>query len=419
MSLIEIEALLKETIGLDAASVGLPMIERAIQQRLAVCGLKDLSSYLEKIRSSATELQELIEAVVVSETWFFRDQEAFTALGQFVIHEWLPARSQNKLRLLSIPCATGEEPYSMAMALDEMGLSADCFQIDAIDISERALALARKAVYTRNSFRGKNLDFRERYFEAGPHGYKLVDSIRQRVLFRHENLLGPDFMPGSHFFHFIFCRNLLIYLDPPSQDRAIKTLKRLLVPEGLLFVGPAETALMLNHNLVSAKRPLAFAFRHSTDLPRKQPAEKKIDRIKKASPASSAPVFKPRPHLKTQRVSVARSDLALSGKFGIDLKLANQLADEGRLEEAAKVCEKYLKEHRSSVEALYLFGVIYDAMGDREKAAAHFRKVLYLEPEHYESLMHLSYSAEKGGDVGGAKNLRARALRVKERKQHA
>ena len=418
MALIEIEALLKETIGLDAASIGLPMIERAIQQRLAVCGLKDLSSYLEKIRSSTTELQELIEAVVVSETWFFRDQEAFAALGQFVIHEWLPTRSQNKLRLLSIPCATGEEPYSMAMMLDEIGLPADSFQIDAVDISERALARARKAIYTRNSFRGKNLDFRDRYFEAGPHGYKLVDAIRKRVLFQQENLLGPDFMPGSHFFHFIFCRNLLIYLDLPSQDRAIQTLKRLLVPEGLLFVGPAETALMLNHNLISAKRPLAFAFRHGKALPQKQPAEKKIARLTKVPPISPAPVFKSRPHLKTQRISAARRDPVLSGKFGIDLKLANQFADEGRLEEAVKVCEKYLKEHRSSVEALYLLGVIYDAMGDKEKAIVYFRKVLYLEPEHYESLMHLSYSAEKGGDIGGAQNLRARALRIKERKQH-
>ena len=418
MALTEIENLLKQTIGLDAASVGLPLIERAVQQRLVVCGLKDFSSYLERVRSSAIELQELIEAVVVSETWFFRDQEAFAALGHFVVHEWLPTRSPNKLRLLSIPCATGEEPYSLAMALDGIGLPPDCFQIDAVDISERALARARKAIYSRNSFRGKKIEFRDRYFEGEPQGYKLRDDIRKRVLFRQENLLDPDFMPGSKFFHFIFCRNLLIYLDVPAQNRAIQTLKRLLVPEGVLFVGPAETSLLLSHNLVSTKQSMAFAFRQGPPPLPKQPVEKKKFQLKKMLPSLPVPVFKSRPHVKTQRVSGGGRNPVLSGKLGIGLKLASRFADEGRLEEAVKVCEKYLKDHRSSVEALYLLGVIYDAMDEKQKADACYRKVLYLEPEHYESLMHLAYSAEKEGNASVAENLRARAGRVKGKGQH-
>jgi len=417
MALTEIELLLRQTIGLDAASVGLPLIERAVQQRQAACGLKDMTAYLARLRSSASELQELIEAVVVSETWFFRDPEAFAALGQYVLQEWLPGRTAGQFRVLSIPCATGEEAYTLAMTLDGIGLPADCFQIEAIDISEQALARARKAVYGRNSFRGRNLDFRDRYFEAGAHGYHVAHAIRRQVVFQQANLLGPDFLPGSPIFHAIFCRNLLIYLDPPAQARAIETLKRLLAPDGLFFVGPAEAALMLNHDLVSARRPLAFAFRKA---PPKPAAHKKPLQVKKkiAPPHIPVPLGKMRAPLKTQRISLTRR-LTLSGKTGADLKLAERMANEGRLAEAIQICESHLKEHPSSVEALYLLGVICDAAGDRDKAGSYYRKTLYLSPDHYESLLHLAYSAEKSGDAPTAQNLRARAHRVKERRQHA
>jgi len=122
--------------------------------------------------------------------------------------------------------------------------------------------------------------------------------------------------------------------------------------------------------------------------------------------------------MKTQRVAISQKNPAVSGKLGTGLKLANQLANEGRLEEALRVCENYLNEHRSSVEALFLMGVICDAKGERDKAVDYYRKVLYLEPEHYESLMHLSYAAERQGDADGSQNLRARAQRVKARRQH-
>lgn len=415
MSIGEIESLLKQTIGLDSASVGLPMVERAVHQRMAACGLKSLPAYLEKVHTSTEELQELIEAVVVSETWFFRDKEAFIALGEFVLREWLPSGS-GKLRLLSIPCATGEEPYSLAMTLDGLGLTPEGFHIDAVDISEQALARARKAVYGRNSFRGKNLDFRDQYFEPGPQGYHLSDSIRKTVLFQQANLFSPDFFPGSHHFHFIFCRNLLIYFDPAAQDRAIQTLKRLLVPQGILFVGPAETSLMLNHNLVSVKRPLSFAFRQGDSVAR--PVEKKAAHSRKKPISPPMPVVRTASALKPAWVPARPSQPVLPEKEEPSLKLAHRLADEGRLKEAVQVCEDYLKKEPST-EAFYLLGVIHDAGGNTEKAGACYRKALYLDPEHYESLMHLSYFAEKGGDSATAQNLRARAQRIKEKLPHA
>src|SRR5438132_309336 len=129
MNLSEIANLLRETMGLDSASVGSSVIERAVQARVAACAMQDLQAYWEHIRTSEAELQELVEAVVVPETWFFRDREAFAAMTRMAHGDWLPHHPSGTLRLLSLPCATGEEPYSIAMALLDTGFAAHRFRV--------------------------------------------------------------------------------------------------------------------------------------------------------------------------------------------------------------------------------------------------------------------------------------------------
>src|SRR6185503_1136786 len=208
---------------------------------------------------SPVELQALIEAVVVPETWFFRDREAFSTLARLVREESLTAPADGVRRILSLPSSTGEEPYSIAMALFDAGVSADRFAIDAIDISAHALAVARRATYGKNSFRGRELGFRARYFAATASGHRLADRVRAQVHFRQGNLLSPDAAPTRY--EAIFCRNLLIYFDRATQDRAILALERLLAEGGVVFVAPSETGVLLNAGFVPVKAPFAFAFR--------------------------------------------------------------------------------------------------------------------------------------------------------------
>src|SRR5437660_5043000 len=132
MVLADFENLLKETMGLDVASIGSSAIERAVEKRLLACELQETHAYWERVRASASELQELIEAVVVPETWFFRDRKAFAALVRVVQEEWLRTHPEGVLRLLSLPCSTGEEPYAMAMALRDAGVPAHRFRVDAV-----------------------------------------------------------------------------------------------------------------------------------------------------------------------------------------------------------------------------------------------------------------------------------------------
>ena len=458
MVVTEFQDLLKQTMGLDAASIGDSAIKRAVQKRLAACDVEDRDAYLDHVRSSETELQELIEAVVVPETWFFRDNEAFVALVKVVLEEWLPAHSEGTLRLLSAPCSTGEEPYSMAMALFDAGLAGNRFHIDAVDISARALALARRALYGRNSFRGRNLRFRDRYFQSAAHGHHLAEAVRKQVHLRRANLLDGDAQPDRQLYDIIFCRNLLIYFDRPTQDRVIQALGRRLTDQGLVFVGAAETGLMLNHNFASAKLPLAFAFRRESAAPRALPATPGSP-LKKPPGEGTGPtihadfrgnvvgrvpsrgeqdvfeqaaraakdVLKPKvirsPGSTLQVRAGLKPVLSAANKPAVeakaqpqaDLEQAQRLADEGRLPEAAELCEAHLREQGNSARAFFLLGLVRDAAADFAEASQYYRKALYLEPNHYEALMHLACLTEKTDDQAGAQVLRNRARRLKER----
>jgi len=399
MPLADFEDLLKQAIGLDAASVGSATIERAIQLRMAVVGLIGLEDYWQLTSNSNHELQELVEAVVVAETWFFRDREAFAALTYLVTEEWRPASSVAVLRMLSIPCCTGEEPYSMVMALVDSGFSPDQLSVDAVDVSAQALAVAKRGVYGSNSFRGEDLTFRDCYFERVANGFAVAPSIAKRVNFRLGNLLssGDESVPP---YDVIFCRNLLIYFDRAKQEQAMKILSSLLTPSGLLFVGSAEAFLAGCHGFRPVNRPMSFAFR-------KSPAKRLEPATPTAAPArkrvQSPQHVQPRPSMKPMAPSPA--------PLG-DLQTARRMADLGQLREASERCEDYLRQHGPSTDAYFLMGLIKDAAGDAHTAAELYRRVVYLEPEHVEGLMHLALLVECQGDPVTAERLRKRARRI-------
>jgi chemotaxis protein methyltransferase WspC len=237
MPLPQIIALLRETLGLDVASVGVSLIERAVKRRINANDLRAISQYAQLLQRSQSELQSLYEAVIIPETFFFRYPESFAALRQIVGEQFFGTQ---KLRALSVPCSTGEEPYSIAMTLLDAGLSRENLQIDAIDISAHLLDVARIGLFGSNSFRGSDLQFRDRYFQKTDAGFRLCDRVRQCVNFEQGNVLQEPFRSGAGPYDFIFCRNLLIYFYPQAQNQTLQSLRQLLTADGLLFVGPAE-----------------------------------------------------------------------------------------------------------------------------------------------------------------------------------
>ena len=400
MELVEFENLLRRKMGLHAASIGSATIERSVKSRMADLGLKQAADYWGYLCASADELQELIEAVVVPETWFFRDPQAFAALVLLAAAERRPV-----LRVLSVPCSTGEEPYSLVMSLLDAGFLPQQLHVDAVDISARALAVAKRGIYGSNSFRGANLAFRDKYFQPTANGYALEEQLRRHVTFHQKNLLSPDFGFRNESYDVIFCRNLLIYFDRPTQEKALKTLTGLLTPTGFLFVGPAEAFLASASGFTSVNQTMSFAFRRTAAKP-------------------AVPRFRPRPPSKVVRQTILRPTRTATPDIvptpgppsrnppEAGLSAARRLADAGRLQEAATWCEADLVERGPSCETYYLLGLVSDAAGDRERAGVCYQKAIYLQPEHVEALTHLALMKEGQGDFGAAERLHKRARTV-------
>lgn len=396
-----IQQILRDSIGFDTASVGPSAIERAMRERLRISGL-GVTEYVEYVRGNDAELQALIEEVVVPETWFLRDAAAFTPLVELAREEWLGARGRT-LRILSLPCSTGEEPYSMAMALLDAGVPANRFTIDAVDISLRALERATRAIYGQNSFRGTPAGFRERYFDAYPGGHRLHERVRSLVRFRQGNLCQPSSMSGLGAYDVVFCRNLLIYFDGPTQQRAVDTLETLIVPQGLLAVGSSETHLLLARPAPWVRHPGSFAFRRLGG-----PPAPKVTRPRAATPvATSPPVhnvvrFPPRPAPAAPALSPAP----------VPLDDATRLADQGRFREAAEACERHLASHGPSTSAYQLLGILRDAMGDSQLALGCYRKALYLDPNNSDVLAHLALLLDRIDQQAEAELVRTRVARL-------
>lgn len=422
---LAIETILRRTIGLEANSIGSKVIAGAVDQRRVALKLPNLSAYYHHLLASPPELDTLIEGVVVPETWFFRDREPFSYLGQHIKAEWSATPYPRIWRILSAPCATGEEPYSIAITLLEAGLPPTNFQIDALDISYLALNKARQGVYNSNSFRGTDNTFRDRYFDASPGGYKLSKAIASTVNFQKSNLLELNFPSRQELYDVIFCRNVLIYFDAIARTKTIQSLHYLLKPQGLLFVGHSETGeISTSPQFKAIAHPHTFAYqkiRVTASLPPPylpQPNHRKLPplQISPASPKGRQNNISLVPPQENRR---PENSLAYAPKnpqkvHKSALENARELADRGQIVAAINLCEIYLQANRTSADAYYLLGELHQAQGQLTQAEQNFEKSIYLNPHLEEALVHLALIKEHQGDLTRAEVIWQRVKRLQK-----
>ena len=426
MVLSAIATLLSKTIGLDPDTIGSNRIARAAENRRVACKLPDLKSYWVRLQTSALELEELIELLIVPETWFFRDGKPFDYLKTYVSSEWLQSPNRNRLQLLSVPSSTGEEPYSMAIALLEAGLLPKQFAIDAIDISPRSLAKAKRGVYTKNSFRGDAWTGRERYFQQTAEGYELCQPVRGLVNFQQGNVMTSLTLIQKKY-DIIFCRNLLIYLQSETCSQVLAAIDRLLIPGGLLFVGASDTGKIVADEYVSVRQPFTFAYRKSKpSLPKLAPIN--ITQLRQMPSQLITPQTIESQSLGVKNYSApdteqtkefdssaSSKDLSPAPISSLDLQTVKKLADDGRSAEAIALCNSYLARHPTSAAAHTLLGELYQAHQQNAQAERCFQRAIYLEPTSYEALVHLALLKENQGDTVGAKIIQQRIQRLQHR----
>ena len=435
---------LKQKIGLNPESIGIASVENAVRVCINVSGANSVAEYLNIVNGSAAELERLAEAVVISETSFFRNKTPFVTLQkylqQFVLHKKLG----RPLRILCLPCSTGEEAFSIAMILLDMGLAAQQFFIHAGDINEHSLSVAKAGKYSAYSFRGEDLAYQTKYFSGQrDHTFLLNPIVRDAVHFEQINILADHVLSGQHPYDVIFCRNLLIYFDEAAKEKAIHVLTEHLTEQGILFVGHAEGAISVRFGYASLDYPMSFSFARKAyaavinralninhpaaihiipPAPLQHPIAyvKRADDVGQKKPAATA--YSPSgekqglandSHRKNQSESQRENQKINQREH--DIATATKLADQGLFIEAVKLCEGMLFEGVESAQVYYLLGQIAASNGEGLLAEEYLSKAVYLNADFYDALVALSLLSERMGNLGKAATLRKRAARVRQR----
>ena len=334
------------------------------------------------------QVDALAAHLTTGETYFFRDPAVFEALASQV----LPALVQEKrggakrLRIWSAGCCTGEEAYSIAIALRRMIPDLDDWQITilATDINPRFLRLAVAGVYGKWSFRGVPEETRAAYFRATPEGrFELLPSVRKMVTFACLNLVEdvyPSLATNTNAMDLIFCRNVLMYFSGEQRRKAVANLRRSLVEGGRLAVSAAE-----------ASREVFGAF---------VPAEiSGITLYRKEAPAppivvpARLPEPVPFPALKPPPPAVAPPDHAAD---------ARRLANEGNLAEALAACDRALAADKLVAAHHYLRGIILQEQNAPDEAVAALKRALYLDPDFAIAYFALGHLHVRNGGTGEA-----------------
>ncbi|HEY0777160.1 MAG TPA: protein-glutamate O-methyltransferase CheR [Gemmatirosa sp.] len=249
----------------DIAGIQLPpgkegLVQSRLARRLRQLGVPSFDAYLERVRDDATgrERAEMIDLLTTNKTSFFREPAHFDMLRDTVVPTF--AAAPNGLRLWSAGCSTGEEPYTIAMVLREAASSAGVDgpepRVLATDLSHRVLEQAARGVYSDAQLAEVPGPLRGRYFvaESGDR-WRVAPALRGLVRFAGLNLLGAWPMRGP--FHAIFCRNVMIYFDKPTQQALVARFHALLATGGYLFVGHSESLTALDHDFAYV-RPAVY-----------------------------------------------------------------------------------------------------------------------------------------------------------------
>ena len=258
------------------------VLDAAVSQRMRRCGTESAAAYAQQIDNNADELDRLVDAATNNLSRFFRNPGQLSAIVDFVVPSLdkrtgpdgrqaeasLPEarrpESTRPLRIWVAGCATGEEPYTLAMVLSDQLPALQGFHISATDISTRALGVARQGSYPTKAVRGIPDGVRTRHFtEQG--GHVLVsESIRHRVSFVRHNLIDP---PPVREVDLILCRNVLTYLTPDARIQAVAHLRESISEGGFLFIGNSET-LPRQSGFTVTRTPEARFYRRSCRSPR-------------------------------------------------------------------------------------------------------------------------------------------------------
>lgn len=422
--LAELAALIEDQLGLQCEPQRAPELEALLEERLRTTGSRDLDEYRTRLTSPLTrgaEVQALAERLTVGETYFFREQRDFDVFTGVAIPRVLAAkRGGAQARVLSIGCSSGEEPYSLAIALRESGgLDAARVAIHAFDINARAVERARRACYSPWSLRSTPQHLRERYFRPAGRDHELIEELRGAVTFEQRNLLDDDpafWIPRS--FDVIFCRNVVMYFSPRRLAAAVERLAAALAPGGFVFLGSSERLHGISSQLDLVR--VGDTFCHVRRAASTPPAPAAAPGPAPGGHGDAAALDEAISLFRAERFHEAldvleREPLRASPRVEATLLRATILVNQGKLQAAEAACREVLAREPRSPSAEYLLALCRAQAGDTRAAMQHHLRAIQIDPAFAMSHMQLGMLARRSGDLAAASASLRAALTLLER----
>lgn len=437
------DPLLPQLSDFIAAHLGLhfprqrwPELQRAVESAAQECGCgRDLDAYVQGVLLSAASdhhLGLLASHLTVGETYFFREKRSLQILEERIVPDLVRARAGSgvPIRIWSAGCATGEEPYSVAIALNRLLADAPDPNVEilATDLNAKSLQKASAGTYGDWSFRDTALRLRRTYFEAAEGGRcTIVPAIRKMVRFAPLNLMDDAYPPLSNWTggcDVIFCRNVLMYFTPQGMNKVIRRLYQSLATDGWLIVSPTEASCELFSEFATVSFGDATFYRKSdhrksaTCLPTihfspllddttpvvpspewtaraSEPAQISFDEADQKTPeeetrsknAAPVPVYDQALALYEGKLyeDLERTILALPSSEGnrapAIFLLARAYANQGKLALALHWCDRAIAADKMTARAYYLRAIILQEQGSVAEAAFAFKQTVYVEPQ--------------------------------------
>jgi chemotaxis protein methyltransferase WspC len=421
MSALERIGDLLRAAHLDSALTSPEAIRSIVSERRRATGIASDDAYADLAARSSAEFGKLREQIAVPETWLFRYPSSFETLrAQFM------RQARRPVRALSVACATGAEPFSIAATALAAGVHPDDIQILAIDPNPDALARAQSGDLGRMAARGEIPDWAQRFVTVLPNSVRVAPEARACVDLREGSAPAALFELERGSFDAVFCRNLAIYLSDAGRRAIGEQLDALLHPDGILYLGHAERPALFGlesgFESVHGGQPGAFAFaRRSVATPAlnsSQPVQSNrwADHDRAPLPQTSPvrPATAAAPKLPSSNSAAVRKPVTDASKEPTESKMlqsARAAADAGDLRQAADIAERIHSTGDRSLALMELMGSVHLGLGDSTRAESAWRQVVYLDPHNVEALLHLAILADRRGDAALAQRYRARAAK--------
>jgi chemotaxis protein methyltransferase CheR len=383
--------LIREVTGNVVPEERFALLAELAERRAQALAYPDVPAYLDALATGRLdgEWDEVISAVTIKESYFFRAPQQFEALRREILPRLLAARAEARsLHIWSAASARGEEPSTLAMLLaEEPALAGWRWRIIATDVDEEALEGARRGLYGERAVSQVPPDLLARYFTRRGKLYELDPGLRASIEYQSLNLAQPPYDLPEGELDLILLRNVLIYFRRPLQRWVVERVAERLAPHGYLFLGASETLWQIQDELEAVDLGGSFCYRHPTAArPARAALPERPQPVAREKPKPAAP----RPPALVKRKPAAPTPAPLASTAVDRLAAAALLLADNRIAEAGSALAALLAADPSEPASHALEGFLHDLSGRPEEAVAAYRAALYLDPALYQARLLLA-----------------------------